>query len=45
MDGVAGKPLREIEKSLRRRALFLVVLGAALIVGGFALALASAGML
>ncbi|MGD0009679.1 MAG: GIDE domain-containing protein [Terriglobia bacterium] len=42
---ITTKTERQIEKSLRRRALFLVVLGAALIVGGFALALASAGML
>ena len=42
---ITTKSEKQIEKSLRLKALFLVVLGAALIVGGVALALRSAHML
>jgi len=42
---ITTKSEKQIEKSLRLKALFLVVLGAALIVGGVAIALRSAKML
>jgi hypothetical protein len=42
---ITTKTEKQIEKSLRLKAIFLVVLGAALIVGGVAIALHSAHML
>jgi hypothetical protein len=42
---ITTKTEKQIEKSLRLQAFFLVLLGAALIVGGVALALRSAHML
>jgi hypothetical protein len=42
---ITTKTEKQIEKSLRFRAFSLILLGAVLIVGGFALALASAGIL
>jgi hypothetical protein len=42
---ITTKSEKEIEKSLRRKAVILVVIGAALIVGGVAIVLHMAGML